>query len=111
MKMLNKIEKVIMCWILSLGMTCMSSLTIMAQGRVKDDISVSTNDNIGYYFVIDSSYGKWMNSEEVKCEHKNFGTDMIQKRIAYRTYKYSLSGRAFETTIYQTQTICHGYDN
>lgn len=92
------------------GLTCMSFTTAMAQGSIVPAARTCSCGN-GTYVPVSTVYGSWYTSSEVKCTHKNYGTDLKQKRSKTITYKCNSCGRGYTTTSYETKTVCHGYNS
>lgn len=92
------------------GMFLLSSLTVFASGGIVPAARTCACGN-GTYQPVSTSYGSWYTASEVKCTHKNYGTDLKQKRSKTVTYKCNSCGRGYHTTSTDSRTICHGYNS
>ena len=60
--------------------------------------------------LVSYTWGGWVNKKEVKCKHHNYGTDIQQTRKGTKTTTCNSCNRGTSTTVYDSRTVCHGYD-
>lgn len=52
----------------------------------------------------------WVTSDEVKCTHHTYGTDIIQTQSGIQTISCISCGTGSSGLTSRTRTVCHGYD-
>lgn len=117
---MNKLLKVLFAFVFMFTMAFTNQTPIQAQEEQPVSTTTETASIVPYarvcicgngtYNLVSTSYGGWVTKSQVKCTHHNWGTDLVQNRSVYKTYRCNSCGRGYDSTSTERRTLCHGYD-